>query len=59
MVSERAAFTGNRRDHFPRHGRLARKESWDVDHSQGSCMRKEHKCDKDKERKASPRKKET
>ena len=28
MVSERAAFMGNRRDHFPRHGRLARKESW-------------------------------
>lgn len=31
----------------------------DVDHSQGSCMRMEHKCDKDKERKASSRKKET
>ena len=31
----------------------------DVDHSQGSCVGMEHKCDKEKERKASPRKKET
>ena len=28
MVSERAAFMGNRRDYFPRNGRLARKDSW-------------------------------
>lgn len=35
------------------------RKAGDVDHSQRSCVRMEQRCDKDKERKASLRKKET